>query len=68
MPKLSWSFQPSNDTLQAADEILPAVICALISCLLIGTEAEVLHANVGAALRGVNVQSTTESSPNFSDI
>src|SRR5713101_7431446 len=37
--------------LQTAEEVLPAVCCTLISCLLIGTEAGLLHTNVGAALR-----------------
>src|SRR5260370_32924179 len=46
----SWSLQPPNDTLQTAEEFLPAVVCTLIRCLLIGTEAGLLHANVGAAL------------------
>ena len=36
--------------LQTAEELLPAVICALIRCLLIGTEAGLLHANMRAAL------------------
>ena len=40
----------SNDAFQAAEELLPAVVCALIRCLLIGTEAGLLHAKMGAAL------------------
>ncbi len=41
---------PPTTCLQAAEELLPAVLCTLISCLLIGTEAGLLHANVSAAL------------------
>src|SRR5271163_2879357 len=44
------SSNTPNDPLQGADELLPAVLCTLISCLLIGTEAGLLHTNVGAAL------------------
>src|SRR5579859_6928300 len=37
-------------TLQGAEELLPAVVRTLIGCLLVGTEAGLLHADVGAAL------------------
>src|ERR1700722_6354751 len=47
---LSWSSQPPEHPLQTIEEFPPAVLRTLISCLLIGTEAGLLHANMGAAL------------------
>ncbi len=38
----------ANDMLQGGEEFLPAVVCAFIRCLLIGTEAGLLHTKVSA--------------------
>src|SRR5271170_4624125 len=61
----SYSVQLPKDTLQPPEELLPAVLCAPISLLLIGTEAGLLHANVRAASRGSQGEEHDPLKPGF---
>src|ERR1019366_2425455 len=46
----SWSFHPSDNPLEVANEFLPAVFCTLVVGAFFRREAGLLHAKMRAAL------------------